>query len=239
MDFDNSSEVTHVIFDVDGTILDTESLYNKAKQNVLARFGVGHLFTKEMRDRTAGKQAQDVANIIVQRCCLPISPAEFTAAVDDEIRPMLSSTHLKPGVEKLITHLADHKVPVAIATSSRKCNSKLKMEGHRELFGLFNHKVFGSDDPEVTRGKPNPDIFLVAAKRFPDAPSPEHCLVIEDSMSGVQGALEAGMQVVMVPEHRVHPGATEVLPSLEEFNPAKYGLPAYEDYDESSRDSVF
>ena len=78
---------------------------------VLARFGVGHLFTKELRDRTAGKQAQDVANIIVQRCCLPISPAEFTAAVDDEIRPMLSSTHLKPGVEKLITHLADHKVP--------------------------------------------------------------------------------------------------------------------------------
>ena len=163
---------------------------------------------------------------------------------------------------------------MAIATSSRKCNSKLKMEGHRELFGLFNHKVnaiftktlfmiifyqvFGSDDPEVTRGKPNPDIFLVAAKRFPDAPSPEHCLVIEDSMSGVQGALEAGMQVilyivqpvdiikqlifaqvVMVPEHKVHPGATEVLPSLEEFNPAKYGLPAYEDYDESSRDSVF
>ena len=75
-------------------------------------------------------------------------------------------------MERLITHLAEHKVPVAIATSSRKSNSKLKMEGHKELFGLFNHKVFGSDDPEVGRGKPNPDIFLVAAKRFPDPPSP-------------------------------------------------------------------
>ena len=43
----------------------------------------------------------------------------------------------------------------------------------------------------------------------------------------------------MVPEHKAHPGATEVLPSLEKFNPAKYGLPAYEEYDETSRDSVY
>ena len=59
----------------------------------------------------------------------------------------------------------------------------------------------------------------------------EHCLVFEVSLSGVEGALEAGMQVVMVPEHSQHPGATEVLPSLEQFNPAKYGLPAYDDDD--------
>ena len=79
-------------------------------------------------------------------------------------------------------------------------------------------------------------------------------------MSGVQGALEAGMkvvvhtapamvdeslQVVMVPEHSVHPGATEVLQSLEMFDPSKYGLPAYDDEDsvlqddENSRDSIY
>ena len=89
--------------------------------------------------------------------------------------------------------------------------------------------------------------------------------MFEDSVSGVQGALEAGMQVVvhsstghgspamfdqslqvvMVPEHGVHPGATEVLPSLEMFDPSKYGLPAYNDEDsvlqddDNSRDSIY
>lgn len=240
MDSYDSEEtsVTHVIFDVDGTILDTESVYNRAKQKVLSRYGADHLYTRELREKTAGKQAGDVARILVHHCGLPLSAAEFTAEVDNELKPLLAKSNLKPGVERLITHLAEHKVPVAIATSSRKSNSKLKMEGHKELFGLFNHKVFGSDDPEVGRGKPNPDIFLVAAKRFPDPPSPENCLVFEDSLSGVEGALEAGMQVVMVPEHNVHPGATEVLPSLEQFNPAKYGLPAFDDDDDYSNDSI-
>ena len=115
--------------------------------------------------------------------------------VDTELRPLLVSASLKPGVRRLVSHLARHRVPAAIATSSREANSRVKMSGHRELFALFSHKVFGSDDPEVRRGKPEPDIFLVAAGRFPDHPNPENCLVFEDSVSGVQGALRAGMQV--------------------------------------------
>ena len=115
--------------------------------------------------------------------------------VDTELRPLLVSASLKPGVRRLVSHLARHRVPAAIATSSREANSRVKMSGHRELFALFSHKVFGSDDPEVRRGKPDPDIFLVAAGRFPDHPNPENCLVFEDSVSGVQGALRAGMQV--------------------------------------------
>jgi len=228
------ANVTHVIFDVDGTILDTEALYNTAKKKVIARYGAEEQFTRALRSKTAGKQAIDVAEIITEECDLPLTPDEFVAELDTELKPMLQTAQLKPGAERLIQHLAEHNVPVAIATSSRRRTGKMKMSGHSDLFNLFSHKVFGSDDPEVGRGKPNPDIFLVAAKRFEDPPSPENCLVFEDSTSGVQGALEAGMQVVMVPEHKIHPGATEVIDSFEEFNPVKYGLPGYDDDDASN-----
>lgn len=61
-------------------------------------------------------------------------------------------------------------MPFALATSSGKEMAELKMAHHTELFSLFGHKVFGTTDPEVINGKPAPDIFLVAARRFADAP---------------------------------------------------------------------
>jgi pseudouridine 5'-phosphatase len=60
-----------------------------------------------------------------------------------------------------------------LATSSSKESVDVKTSNHKELFSLFMHKVMGSSDPDVKEGKPAPDIFLVAAKRFPDSPNPE------------------------------------------------------------------
>ena len=61
--------------------------------------------------------------------------------VDTELRPLLASARLKPGVARLVTHIKQHRVPAAIATSSRKTNSRVKMSGHSELFSMFSHKV--------------------------------------------------------------------------------------------------
>ena len=148
----------------------TWSVVLRVVLQVVARYGAADLFTAELQARTAGKQAGDAARMIVQECCLPLSPLQFMEEMDQEIKPLLASASLKPGVKRLVDHLSDHNVPVAIATSSRQSNSKLKMSGHPDIFNKFHHKVFGSDDPEVVRGKPNPDIFLVAARRFPDPP---------------------------------------------------------------------
>jgi pseudouridine-5'-monophosphatase len=86
------------------------------------------------------------------------------------------------------------------------------------------------DDPEVNRGKPAPDIFLAAARRL--GVTPQQCLVLEDAPSGVEAARAAGMSVVAVPypgmDHRAFAGASHVLPSLESFNPALWGLPPFE-----------
>lgn len=76
----------------------------------------------------------------------------------------------RTGAERLIRHLHATNVPFALATSSSQEMALLKMTNHVELFSLFHHKVYGTTDPEVILGKPAPDIFLVAAKRFPDQP---------------------------------------------------------------------
>ena len=79
------------------------------------------------------------------------------------------------------------------------------------------------------KGKPAPDIFLVAAKRL--GGQPENCLAFEDAPSGTQAAYAAGMSVIAIPDSnmdkKLYPQASEILNSMEEFRPENWGLPAF------------
>lgn len=130
----------------------------------------------------------------------------------------------------MIKHLHANNIPMAVATSSKRREYDLKVTKYQELFQLMSHIVC-SDDPLVEKGKPAPDIYLAAAKRFPSPPkSSSNVLVFEDAVSGVQAAKAAGMVCVMVPDERMDPAKTKLadkaIKSLTELNLTEYGLPS-------------
>ncbi|KAJ0172222.1 hypothetical protein K1T71_012195 [Dendrolimus kikuchii] len=224
--------VTHVLFDMDGLILNTEHLYTVAFQNILSCYG--NVYTFELKQKLMGAQSHETANKIITELELPLTEEEFIQESEKEFQKLFPDTALLPGAKRLIEHLHKHKVPFGLATSSSKESYELKVnKHHKNLFSLFSYKTLGSSDPEVKKGKPHPDIFLVAASRFPDKPDPAKCLVFEDSVNGVLAAKAAGMQVVMVPDPRIEKSKTEdatlVISSLEEFKPELFGLPEFDD----------
>lgn len=233
-------DVTHVLFDMDGLLLDTEPLYTAATEAVAARHGstdpsgLPIAFTWDLKVRQMGLGSEELAKLIVKELRLPISPEQYTREVRQIQEETFPNCQLLPGVERLVRYLADRPdVQIAVATSSPRETYELKTSKHKELFSLFNHVVCGSSDPEVKQGKPAPDIFQVCASRFPDPvpgiqfiPHPASCLVLEDSPAGVKAALAAGMRCLMVPDERmfetpdwIPQGVTLVIRSLEELAP--------------------
>lgn len=222
-------KVSHVIFDMDGLLLDTEHIYEAVVRDIAKTFNKD--YPHDVRMKVMGTTEQMTIKIVIEELKLPISQKEFHQNFEELCRQRFNKLDLLNGAERLIHHLHQTEVPFCLATSSGEAMAKLKMSSHKDLFDLFNHKVYGSTDKEVKDGKPAPDIFLVAARRFNAKPNPSDCLVFEDAPNGVRAAVSAGMQCVMVPDKIVLPQsrkeATLVLESLHEFKPELFGLPPF------------
>lgn len=220
-------KITHVIYDMDGVLLDTESFYTKAATMFAARHGKE--FGPELKSRMIGKKSIDSATIFVKSLGLPIAPEEYLKAREDLLNHLLPQARRMPGAERLTLHLKKARVPQAVATSSDTYHFKLKTTRHASWFGIFDCLILG-DDPALKRGKPAPDIFLLAAERLGAVPA--DCLVFEDAPAGVEAARAAGMSTVAVPDSMVdsacYGGADQVLSSLVDFVPEEWGLPPYE-----------
>ncbi|CAM6105318.1 unnamed protein product [Calypogeia fissa] len=223
--------ITHVLFDMDGLLLDTEEFYTVVQQKILERFGKE--FNWSLKSKMIGKKALEAGQILVKELGLEgvITPEEFVAEREAMLESMFPNTELLPGAERLVRHLHAHGVPMAIATSSHRRHFELKTMKHGELISLMHHVVVG-DDPAVTKGKPSPEIFLTAFARFQEPHLTTYqVLVFEDAPSGVAAARAANMPVVMVPDARLdpklHEGADQVLSSLLDFDPGFWGLPPF------------
>ena len=183
-----------VLFDMDGLMFDTETLAFRAWSRALAEHGL------EMRtsdySRLIGRNMAD-ARLILLDAYGPDTPVDAL----DAARFRYSSAEvaergvpLKPGLVALLDALDALGIPRAMATSTGRERATALLE-RAGLAGRFHAIVCGDD---ITRGKPAPDIFLVAARRL-DAPATS-CLVLEDSEPGVRAAHAARMKTVLVPD---------------------------------------
>jgi len=222
--------VTHVIFDMDGLLLDTQNMYSQVGSKLLAKHGKTSDW--EFKMKVIGRKASEAADMIVKHYSLPYTGPEYLEMHEEELFKLFPTCSLLPGVEKLVKHLHTHNIPIGVATSSSRRVMDLKVSAkHSEFFSLFKPIVTGCD-AELKDTKPSPEIYQLCASRFPSPPSsPTNCLVLEDAPNGVQAGLAAGMQVVMVPHHKVKKEyllpATQVLATLEHFQPEDFGLPPF------------
>lgn len=177
-----------IIFDFDGTLVDSEPLANKGLAETLTHLGF-HTTYEEAVALYVGLRMVDCKRKIEQIHGreLPDNFAETCRArvgalIDEHLQPV-------PGAAAFVRTRAHD--PIAIASSSRVSGIERSL-ARVGLGGVFDGRIFSAAD--IERGKPHPDIFLMAAQGL--AAEPHSCIAIEDSILGVRSAVAAGMTVV-------------------------------------------
>lgn len=193
-----------VIFDCDGVLVDTEIINARVLSGCLAPLGVSLTVPEVLalfRGKPIAKCAEQVACLLLEsEPYKSWPPAELASFSEDFWRHIQKETlkafdaGVKPieGVRELVQHLQDSQIPFCVASNGRheKMEKSLTQAG---LIQFFPRSVrFSATD--VAEGKPAPDLFLLAARTL--GQSPEDCLVVEDSVSGVEAARRAGMRVL-------------------------------------------
>lgn len=176
-----------VIYDCDGTLIDTETVYAEVTLALCHEVGLTGWSLDDYWRQLVGIPLADGFRIIEQTLGRPL-PADFEARAEAGVAARLAAeSRALPGVREAVNRIGAARC-VASSTSLEPLRHNLGLAG---LIDLFDPHVFSAS--QVARGKPAPDVFLFAAGQM--GVEPARCLVLEDSVPGVQAARAAGMQV--------------------------------------------
>jgi HAD superfamily hydrolase (TIGR01509 family) len=181
-----------VVFDLDGLMFDTEALFFRVASEALAE--EGKVFTPEIMKQFIGRRAREVAQLWKTLAGVEGPVEEFLADVRNRFYALLdTAVHPMPGLFVLLDLLRTHALPAAVATSSGHSYADRLLVRH----GIESRFDFVLASEDVTLGKPDPEIYQLAALRF-GVPA-ESMLVLEDSPAGLAAAKGAGAVAVGIP----------------------------------------
>lgn len=185
--------VRAVIFDMDGTLLDTEAEHRRVMAQ--AADALGWPFSEDVQLAMIGIHREANRAMLVKRFGADFPLEQFYADADRLFEAALeAAVPMRPGVEPLLQQLAQAGIPMAIATSTEAPYAQQRLQ-KAGLLDYFDTVVTRND---VDRPKPHPEPYLLAARRL--GVDPAQAIAVEDSYAGVRSAAAAGMATVMVPD---------------------------------------
>lgn len=183
-----------VIFDMDGLLLDSERVALAFFEQAATELGAP--WRAEIGLSMVGLNSKDSDKLILAAfgADFPIESLRERFGELYEAAILAGDIPLKPYARELLDYLEGARIPCAVATSTRRTRAEAKL-ARVHLLPYFEALACGD---EVTRGKPAPDIYELAARRI--GAEPRDCLALEDSNAGIRAAVSASMKAVMVPD---------------------------------------
>lgn len=172
-----------IIFDNDGTTLDTIPAYRETTNMV-----IGRDYGDDLQNKLNGMSEYKAAELVVNELHLDMTAQELIDRRKSLLHEKLAESKPFPGVTNFIKRLKSKGYRVGLATSGTRETTNLKFGKNADLLALFDVVVCGD---EVTHAKPSPEIFLTCAKKL--GSEPENSLVFEDTSNGIKAANAANM----------------------------------------------
>ena len=205
-----NSSILGVIFDLDGVIVSTDNCHYLAWKRMADEEGI--YFDRTINERLRGVSRMESLDIILERAQRTYTDDEKQAmatrknAYYVELIGSLTRADILPGALDTLRYLKDRGVKVAIGSSSKNTPIILRQIGLDNAFDAV------ADGNAITRSKPDPEVFVLAARLL--GLSPENCLVVEDADAGIEAALAGGMRALGVGSAAANPAVTFRAPDL-------------------------
>lgn len=202
------------IFDLDGVIVDTAKYHFLAWRKLANELGFE--FTEEQNELFKGVSRRRCLEILLEIGDIKASPEQFNRWMEEKNRDYLAyidkmdTSEVLPNVPRVLQYLKDRQVPIALGSASKNA---VPILGKVKLNGYFDVVIDGN---HVTKAKPDPEVFLMAAKKLGlDA---VNCVVFEDALAGVEAANNAKMLSIGIGDPKVLTAAKYVFGSFEEID---------------------